>query len=48
MTSENEFPDFIKALPQPDADVALDAYLSSGDRGLVMFYEATDREIVQC
>ena len=27
-------------------DVALDAYLSSGDRGLVMFYEATDHDIV--
>jgi mannose-6-phosphate isomerase-like protein (cupin superfamily) len=43
---ENEFPDFVKALPRPEGDVALDAYLSSGDRGLVMFYEATDREIV--
>ena len=46
MTAENEFPDFIRKLPNPDGDVALDAYLSSGDRGLVMFYEATDREIV--
>ena len=43
---ENEFPEFIKALPPPDAEVALDAYLSSGDRGLVMFYEATDRDVV--
>ena len=42
----NEFPDFIRALPRPQGDVALDAYLSSGDRGLVMFYEATDRDIV--
>ena len=46
MTSENEFPDFIRHLPGPDADVTLDAYLSSGDRGLVMFYEATDSEVV--
>ena len=46
MTEENQFPEFIKNLPQPDADVALEAYLSSGDRGLVMFYEATDREVV--
>lgn len=43
---ENEFPDFIRGLPRPLGDVALDAYLSSGDRGLVMFYEATDRDIV--
>lgn len=43
---ENEFPDFVRALPGPDADVELDVYLSSGDRGLVMFYEATDRDIV--
>jgi hypothetical protein len=28
----NEFPDFIKALPRPAGEVALDAYLSSGDR----------------
>ncbi len=42
----NEFPEFIKALPRPAGDVALDAYLSSGDRGLVMFYEATDRDVV--
>ena len=42
----NEFPDFVKALPRPAADVALDAYLSSGDRGLVMFYEAVDRDVV--
>jgi len=46
MTAENQFPEFVRNLPQPDADVALDAYLSSGDRGLVMFYEATDREVV--
>jgi mannose-6-phosphate isomerase-like protein (cupin superfamily) len=46
MTGENDFPDFIRKLPNPDEEVALDAYLSSGDRGLVMFYEATDREIV--
>jgi hypothetical protein len=46
MTSENEFPDFIRRLPRPDADVTLGAYLSSGDRGLVMFYEATDSEVV--
>lgn len=46
MAADNEFPEFIKHLPPPDADVALDAYLSSGDRGLVMFYEATDREVV--
>ncbi len=43
---ETDFPDFIRALPQPDGDVALDAYLSSGDRGLVMFYEASDADIV--
>ena len=43
---ENEFPDFIKRLPPPQGDVVLDAYLSSGDRGLVMFYEATERDIV--
>lgn len=43
---ENEFPDFIRALPRPAGAVALDAYLSSGDRGLVMFYEATDGDIV--
>jgi mannose-6-phosphate isomerase-like protein (cupin superfamily) len=43
---ENEFPNFVKALPPPDASVELDAYLSSGDRGLVMFYEATDRDVV--
>jgi hypothetical protein len=44
----NEFPDCIKALPQPirvEGDTALGAYLSSGDRGLVMFCEATDREV---
>ncbi len=46
MNSENEFPDFVKSLPRPDGKVALDAYLSSGDRGLVMFYEARDREVV--
>ena len=43
---EIDFPGFIRALPRPDGDVALDAYLSSGDRGLVMFYEATDAEVV--
>jgi quercetin dioxygenase-like cupin family protein len=46
---ENEFPDFIKALPRPirvEGEAALDAYLSSGDRGLVMFYETTDRDVV--
>ncbi len=42
---ETDFPDFIRALPRPDADVALDAYLSSGDRGLVMFYEAPDEDV---
>ena len=42
----NEFPEFVKALPRPAADVALDAYLSSGDRGLVMFYEAVDSDVV--
>ena len=46
MNSENEFPDFVKSLPCPDGKVALDAYLSSGDRVLVMFYEARDREVV--
>ena len=44
---ETDFPDFIRALPRPDADVALDAYLSSGDRGLVMFYEALDADVVE-
>jgi len=43
---ENEFPDFIRSLPPPDADTALDCYLSSGDRGLVMFYEARNKEVV--
>ena len=43
---ENEFPDFVRALPRPAGDVALDAYLSSGDRGLVMFYEAVERDVV--
>lgn len=41
-----DFPNFIRELPRPDADVALDAYLSSGDRGLVMFYEAPDADVV--
>jgi quercetin dioxygenase-like cupin family protein len=39
------FPDFIRALPAPDGDVALNAYLSSGDRGLVMFYEAAAGDV---
>lgn len=43
---ENEFPDFIRALPHPDADTALDCYLSSGDRGLVMFYESRSEDAV--
>ena len=43
---ENDFPDFIRALPPPDADVALHAYLSSGDRGLVMFYESPGADVV--
>ena len=40
------FPEFIRTLPPPEGDVALHAYLSSGDRGLVMFYEATDEDVV--
>lgn len=43
---ENDFPEFIRALPPPDAHVSLDAYLSSGDRGLVMFYESVDADVV--
>jgi mannose-6-phosphate isomerase-like protein (cupin superfamily) len=43
---ENEFPDFIKAMPRPDVETALDCYLSSGDRGLVMFYEAPHEDVV--
>ena len=43
---DNDFPDFIRALPPPDAEVALSAYLSSGERGLVMFYEAEEEEVV--
>jgi len=40
------FPAFIRALPRPAGKVALDAYLSSGDRGLVMFYEASAGDVV--
>lgn len=40
------FPGFIRELPAPDGDVALDAYLSVGDHGLVMFYEAPDADVV--
>ena len=43
---QNDFPDFIRALPHPDVETALNCYLSSGDRGLVMFYEARDEDVV--
>lgn len=43
---DDVFPDFIRDLPPPDAKVALAAYLSSGDRGLVMFYEAAEEDVV--
>ena len=43
---ENEFPDFVRGFPRPRGDVALDAHLSVGEHGLVMFYEAADEEIV--
>jgi quercetin dioxygenase-like cupin family protein len=41
---ENEFPEFVKALPRPDASIDFNAYLSSGDRGLVMFYDVADSD----
>lgn len=40
------FPDFVREFPAPDGEVALDAYLSVGDHGLVMFYEAPDDDVV--
>lgn len=43
---DNEFPDFIKTFPRPDAPVELDARLAGGNHGLVMFYQGSDREIV--
>ncbi len=43
---DNEFPSFIRTLPHPNADTELDCYLSSGDRGLVMFYEARDDDAI--
>ena len=43
---DDVFPAFIRDLPGPAGEVALDAYLSSGDRGLVMFYEAVDGDVV--
>lgn len=40
------FPDFVRGFPEPEGEVALDAYLSVGDHGLVMFYEASDGDVV--
>jgi hypothetical protein len=42
MSLDNEFLDFIKAMPRPDASIDFDACLSSGDRGLVMFYDGAE------
>ena len=44
--SADMFPDFIRNLPPPAADTELACFLSSGDRGLVMFYEARDGDAV--